>query len=121
MPSEPNPPRQSLDAKLSRPPRSPLKSDQFERPAPTNEEEEEFEEVGLNDETKQAPKKRGLFARFGDSSDTPAATDGSRPSSSHRGFHLPGRKRGQSGQGAELGQIQQQQPVITGSDDGVIR
>jgi hypothetical protein len=65
--------------------------------------EEGFEEVGLNDETK--PKKRGLFSRFGDSGDSPVAAD-VRPASGHHNFlQFTGRKRGQSGQGAELSSI----------------
>ncbi|KAG8533266.1 uncharacterized protein KY384_002049 [Bacidia gigantensis] len=84
----------------------------FEKPDPM--EEEGFEDVGLDGDTKphedskQLPaKKRGIFARFGDhNSEQPSPTDTSRPSSSHRGFHLPGRKRAQSGQSAaELGSI----------------
>ncbi|KAL8938007.1 MAG: hypothetical protein Q9211_003408 [Gyalolechia sp. 1 TL-2023] len=95
-------PRQSLDSRLNNPPRSSIKD--MERPQPTNEEL--FEDVGLDDEAKQQPpKKRGIFARFGDNTESTASGDSSRPSSSHRGFHLPGRKRGQSGQGAELGNI----------------
>lgn len=78
-------------------------STQLEPPRPT--EEEIFEDVGLNDEPKQPPKKRGIFARFGDNAETAASVESSRPNSSHRGFHLPGRKRAQSGQGAELGQM----------------
>lgn len=77
-----------------------------------------FEDVGLNDETKQLPKKRGIFARFGENAESAAHGDNSRPSSSHRGFHLPGRKRAQSGQGAELGQIVK--PATTGGANGVI-
>lgn len=81
-------------------------------------QEEEFEDVGLNEGTKQAEdlkqhqaKKRGIFARFGDNnSESQPAADAPRPNSSHRGFHLPGRKRGQSGQGSELGNIDQ--PVV---------
>jgi hypothetical protein len=69
-------------------------------------DEETFEDVGLSEEPK--PKKRGIFSRFGDSSEHPS-DENSRPSSSHRGFHLPGRKRGQSGQGAELGHMPQKQ------------
>ena len=68
-------------------------------------DEEGFEDVGLNDETKQPSKKRGIFARFGDNTDGQVGGDSGRPSSSHGRFHLPGRKRGQSGQGAELGNI----------------
>lgn len=66
--------------------------------------EEGFEDVGLNDETK--PKKRGLFSRFGDlSGDAPVNAD-ARPASGHHNFlQFPGRKRGQSGQGAELSAI----------------
>lgn len=82
-------------------------------------EEEGFEDVGLNDEAKQPPKKRGIFARFGDSVENQPTADSARPSSSHRGFHLPGRKRGQSGQGAELGNIQR--PTNEGGEDGVAR
>ena len=92
-------------------------SGQSERPQPT--EEERFEDVGLNDDSKLAPKKKGIFARFGDNSENASTSDTSRPSSSHRGFHLPGRKRGQSGQGAELGNIDR--PPVKGDDDGVIR
>ena len=110
-------PRQSLDSRMARPPRSAIKSNQFERPEPTDEEA--FEDVGLNDEAKQPQKKRGIFSRFGDNNENAATSDTSRPSSSHRGFHLPGRKRGQSGQGAELGNIDR--PANEGIDDGVIR
>ena len=109
---------------MSRPSRSAVKSDSFSRPEPTTEDEEEFEgsfeDVGLNDEGKQPPKKKSIFARFGDNSETPVTGDPPRPTSSHRGFHLPGRKRGQSlGQGAELGDIDR--PVANGNDDGIVR
>lgn len=70
-------------------------------------EEEKFEEVGLNDETK--PKKKGLFSRFGDSAD--AAQSGNRSTSF--GFHIPGRKRGQSGGGSELNAMKEPTPVVT--------
>lgn len=96
---------------MTQPARSVLRgSSQSERPQLT--EEEGFEDVGLADEVKPPPKRKSIFARFGDSSESPATSDNSRPSSSHRGFHLPGRKRGQSGQGAELGQINQ--PTVNG-------
>jgi hypothetical protein len=89
---------------MANPARSAVRgSGQLERPRPT--EEETFEDVGLNDETKHPPKKKGLFARFGETSESPTGADSTRPGSSHRGFHLPGRKRGQSGQGAELGHM----------------
>ena len=61
-------------------------------------EEETFEEVGLNDEAK--PKKKGFLARFGDS-----GNDGPKSSTSSFGFHIPGRKRGQSGGGSELASV----------------
>lgn len=109
-------PRQSLESRIATPAKSAVRSSaQLEEPRPT--EEETFEDVGLNDETKQAPKKKGIFARFGESSESAPAADNSRPSSSHRGFHLPGRKRGQSGQGAELGHMTK--PPIAGGANGV--
>jgi len=72
-------------------------------------EEEQFEDVGLNDdEVKLPPKKRGVFSRFGDlnfaNSNDSQSSAGSKISSSF-GFHLPGRKRGQSGAGSELGTV----------------
>jgi hypothetical protein len=76
-----------------------MRSASFEKPPPT--EEEKFEDVGLADETEAKPKKKGIFARFGDSDNTqhPPSTKSSTPF----GFHIPGRKRGQSGAGSELG------------------
>ena len=66
-----------------------------------------FEEIKLDD---SKPKKRGIFARMLDSNDD-NETNG-RPTSSHEKtektgpwHHLTGRKRGQSGQGAELGAV----------------
>ncbi|KAG9547623.1 hypothetical protein KCU86_g6178, partial [Aureobasidium melanogenum] len=86
-------PRQSLDSSYHRqPPRSSLA---LNRPLPTADEG--FEDVGLDD---PKPRKRGFLSRLTDSTD-----DGpdARPTSSHHGFHFgSGRKRGQSGQGAEL-------------------
>lgn len=93
-------------------------SDNFE--PPKSADEEGFEDVGLNDEAKQPPKRRGIFARFGESNaETPTSGDSARPGSSHRGFHLPGRKRGQSGTGAELASIDK--PMNEGGEDGVVR
>lgn len=117
-PQDSNTPRQSLDSRQSRRPRSTINgSNTFDPPGSTDEEG--FEDVGLNDETKQPPKKRGIFARFGDNSENQAAGDSGRPTSSHGRFHLPGRKRGQSGQGAELGNIDR--PKNDENDDGVVR
>lgn len=66
----------------------------FERQPPTAEEG--FEEVGLNDEQKQKepPKKKSFFSKFGESEDGTSR------------FNVMGRKRGQSGQGAELGSME---------------
>ncbi|KAI9644839.1 hypothetical protein NHQ30_006866 [Ciborinia camelliae] len=85
--------RQSLDsARLPRMQRSAIGDRRFNRQPPTAEEG--FEDVGLNDaandSTKQI-KKKGFFSKFGDEA---------LPS-----FHIPGRKRGQSGTGEELGNI----------------
>ena len=82
-------------------------------------DEDGFEDVGLSDEAKQPTKKRGIFARFGDNAENQSTGDVARPGSSHRGFHIPGRKRGQSGQGAELGNIDR--PIGGEGDDGVVR
>ncbi|KAH7130588.1 hypothetical protein B0J11DRAFT_255327 [Dendryphion nanum] len=96
--------RHSLDVRRSRAPgRSSLQQER--RTGTTNEataEEAGFEDVGLNDEPKPV-KKRGIFARFGDNSNSDAATkEEERPSSSHHHFNFTGRKRAQSGQGSEL-------------------
>jgi hypothetical protein len=75
-----------------------------EAAAPT---EEGFEDVGLNDEPKPtAPKKKGLFARFGDSHHADGAPQEERSGSSHLHFNFTGRKRAQSGQGSELKSMQ---------------
>lgn len=102
---------------MNRPTRSAVNSSEYERPAPT--QEEAFEDVGLNDEAKQPPKKKSIFSRFGENSEPTTNSEAPRPTSSHRGFHLPGRKRGQSGQGAELGNIDQLKAPR--SDDGIVR
>ncbi|KAJ4367487.1 hypothetical protein N0V83_007070 [Neocucurbitaria cava] len=90
--------RRSLDVRRSR--ATPRSSMQQPRNSESQAEvpEEGFEEVGLNDEPKPQPqKKRGLFARFGDNSEKQEE----RPASSHH-FSLTGRKRAESGGGAEL-------------------
>lgn len=69
-------------------------------------EEECFEDVGLDDEVKPA-KKKGLFSRLGDFSND-NQNPSSKNSTSHLGFHLPGRKRGQSGAGSELGAMKRE-------------
>jgi hypothetical protein len=64
-------------------------------------EEETFEEVGLNDEAK--PKKKGFLSRFGDSFNEAQPANATKSTSF--GFHIPGRKRGQSGGASELGSM----------------
>jgi hypothetical protein len=73
-------------------------------------EEEGFEDVGLNDDPKPSPqqapppKKRGFLSRLTDSSNNDQATPGATPGQDSK-WHFGGRKRGQSGQGAELGSM----------------
>ncbi len=79
----------------------------FERQPPTAEEG--FEDVGLNDEQAKQTKKKGFFSKFGESADpSPQAPTTSR-------FHIGGRRRGQSGVGEELGNIQR--PGTAGSKE----
>lgn len=71
-------------------------------------EEEDFEDVGLNDDPKPAqqappPKKRGFLSRLTDSNNDQAAPGATSGQDSK--WHFGGRKRGQSGQGAELGSM----------------
>ena len=67
-------------------------------------EETPFEDVGLHDDVK--PKRRGLFSRLADSSDPTSSSAAASPSHHHHyAFPFTGRRRGQSGQGAELGNI----------------
>lgn len=80
----------------------------FERQPPTAEEG--FEDVGLNDEQKQQPRKKGFFSKFGDQGEQSQS-----PGSSVSRFSITGRKRGQSGQGAELGDIER--PGAAGGEE----
>lgn len=90
--------RTSLDAaRIPRLPRSALNERRFERQPPTAEEG--FEDVGLNEEQTKQPKKRSFFSKFGDS------TESTQPPAISK-FHFGGRRRGQSGVGEELGNIQ---------------
>lgn len=72
----------------------------FERQPPTAEEG--FEDVGLDDKQPQ-PRKRGFFSKFSEpqAKDVPA-----QPVAVSR-FLSHGRKRAPSGQGAELGSMDQ--------------
>lgn len=100
-------PRQSLDsARFPRLPRSAIRDRGFEREPPTAEEG--FEDVGLNEEQKQQPqqqpKKRGFFAKFSESQEPNSPTHTHAHNQGMSRF-IPGRKRAQSGQGAELGNM----------------
>lgn len=77
----------------------------MERQPPTHEEEN-FEDVGLDD-GKQQPRKRGFFAKLTDQDKDSA------PGSTMPRFLMGGRKRGQSGQGAELGAVDQARTPAT--------
>ncbi|KAF2856142.1 hypothetical protein T440DRAFT_531322 [Plenodomus tracheiphilus IPT5] len=91
--------RRSLDVRRSR--ATPRSSMQQGRPDSRDQvPEENFEDVGLNDEPKPQPKKRGLFSRFGDNNHAGEETK-ERPTSGHH-FSLTGRKRAESGAGSEL-------------------
>ncbi|GAW18826.1 hypothetical protein ANO14919_083080 [Xylariales sp. No.14919] len=93
-------PRQSLDsAGLARIPRSSMRHRSFERELPTAEEG--FEDVGLDDQkqSQQQPKKKSFFAKFSEPQESIAHGEG-------LARFIPGRKRAQSGQGAELGPVE---------------
>ncbi|KXL51632.1 hypothetical protein M433DRAFT_361280 [Acidomyces richmondensis BFW] len=107
------PPRASLDSRTFLPPPPPPRtSNSYTRPLPARTQEEAvgFEEVDIGGADKSAPqqppppKKRGLFSRItdgGDRSERPGSADGKTGGA----WHLPGRRRGHSGQGSELGVI----------------
>ncbi|KAI9670556.1 MAG: hypothetical protein M1831_005776 [Alyxoria varia] len=99
-------PRQSLDSRSIHLSQPATKGNHIN--PPEAEPEDKFEDIGLNDEIAK-PKKQGIFSRFGHSSSegpNEAQNGNSRPSSSHFGSHqLFGRRRGASGQGAELGSM----------------
>ncbi|EXJ85905.1 hypothetical protein A1O1_06274 [Capronia coronata CBS 617.96] len=107
--------RTSLDSRPSTrfPTRSTLNSTTFEKPTA---EEEGFEDVKLNEEPKQQPKKKSFLSRFGDSSSdaAPVKEDGK-----HHFHLLPGRRRGQSGTGSELGEISR--PESSGKAEVTVR
>jgi hypothetical protein len=82
----------------------------MERQPPTAEEN--FEDVGLDDKHHHAqlPRRRGFFSKFSEGQEKDPAAQ---PAVSR----FLGRKRGQSGQGSELGSIDQPK-VMVSSDDG---
>lgn len=82
---------------------------------PTSTVEEAFEDVGLDDQKQHQPqpspqqsRKRGFFSKFSDGQEKDSNTPG--PVSR---FLTSGRKRGQSGQGAELGSIDNPKVMVT--------
>lgn len=101
--------RSSLDSRTFHPP--PRSSNSFRRPleVPGTQKEEDadaLEEIALDDPKPHPPKKRGMFSRLMDSeshSERPGSNNPEAPKSSWH--HFGGRKRGQSGSGAELGTI----------------
>ncbi|KAF4973888.1 hypothetical protein FZEAL_9145 [Fusarium zealandicum] len=107
------PQRQSLDsARLPRLPRSAVERS-FGQP-PTAEER--FEDVGLEDhkQPQPPPQKRGFFSKFSESREK----DTSSQSPAVSRFLMHGRKRAQSGQGAELNPIDNAPPKVTVSSEG---
>ncbi|KIV88794.1 hypothetical protein PV10_08437 [Exophiala mesophila] len=90
--------RTSLDSRPSSryPTRSTLNSSTFDHPSA----DEGFEDVKLNEDAKNQPKKKSFLSRFGDAS---GEHSGKEDGKHH--FHLPGRRRGQSGTGSELGEV----------------
>ena len=81
--------------------------------------EESFEDVGLGDDGSSSNKhgqpqhRKGFFSKFGgqQQGQEPGATQSAQPTvTTTTGgvsrFLIPGRKRGQSGQGSELGQME---------------
>ena len=106
------------------PPRSSNSYSRASSAVPSQTQEEEsvgggFEDVDIGVDAKPAPpqqKRRGLFSRFGDGGQTaaerPTSSSGGEPLAAVKASggwtsHLPGsgRKRGQSGQGSELGSL----------------
>ncbi|PHH84897.1 hypothetical protein CDD83_1212 [Cordyceps sp. RAO-2017] len=95
------PTRQSLDS--GRPHRVPRSAMDRGHDRPLSTAEECFEDIGLDDH-KQPPssRKRGFFSKFGD------APDRDQPAVAR--FLMPGRKRGHSAQGSELGSMERPKP-----------
>ncbi|KAM6539373.1 hypothetical protein FALCPG4_001180 [Fusarium falciforme] len=116
VPNPDFPPRQSLDsARLPRLPRSAVERS-FKQP-PTAEER--FEDVGLDDhkQSQAQPQKRSFFSKFSESREKD--TTSTQPAVSR--FLMHGRKRAQSGQGSELGPMDNNTnapPKVTVSPEG---
>ncbi|PYH44489.1 uncharacterized protein BP01DRAFT_357793 [Aspergillus saccharolyticus JOP 1030-1] len=108
------PSRTSLDSRVSRMTSPPSTLHTGLCRQPESMEEEQFEDVGLDDENETKPKRKSIFSRFGDftSSDS---HNSSNSKSSTLGFHIPGRKRGQSNGASELGPFKSP-PASAGSE-----
>ena len=87
------------------PTRSTLSSNTFDRP--TTEEEPAFEDVKLHEDANKQPevKKKSFLSRFGESNAEPVAPVAGKEEGKHHFHFLPGRRRGQSGTGNELGEV----------------
>lgn len=76
---------------------------------PETQPEDRFEDVGLDDAINKPKAKKGFFSRFSDApvetNGTPAWIEGNKPAGSHYTPSFFTRKRGQSGQDAELGSM----------------
>jgi len=81
-----------------------LNGSTFEKPTA---EEPAFEEVKLNEDSnkQQEHKKKSFLSRFGDSNSETVAPVAGKEEGKHHFHFLPGRRRGQSGTGSELGDI----------------
>ena len=91
--------------------------DTFARPPPIDSTQEEgFEDVKLQEETIHKPKKKSFLSRFGESADENNSNSGD---SKHHFSLLPGRRRGQSGTGSELENVQRLE--TKGKSDTIVR
>lgn len=95
------PSRTSLDSRVSHITSTPSTLYSNLSKQPEAMEEEQYEEVALDDEEVK-PKRKSIFSRFGDFTND-SAQNSSTSKSSTLGFHIPGRKRGPSNPGSELG------------------
>lgn len=101
------------------PPRSSISIDTFARPPPLESNEEGFEDVKLQEDTAAfKPKKKSFLSRFGESADE-TNTNSSGDGKHHFSSLIPGRRRGQSGTGSELENVQR--PGSRGKPDPTIR
>ncbi|OJZ88129.1 hypothetical protein ASPFODRAFT_43749 [Aspergillus luchuensis CBS 106.47] len=95
------PSRTSLDSRVSHITSTPSTLYSNLSKQPEAMEEEQYEEVALDDEEVK-PKRKSIFSRFGDFTND-SSQNSSTSKSSTLGFHIPGRKRGPSNPGSELG------------------